>query len=146
MREKKESARIASSERQKNESEYPPSVAQGAGSDKCERVMAMYAPAPTARVTEHRALNSGGAATDIITLELPSGMVLHGCLVCAKDGKRWVNPPNKVRVWHGEIQHGLDRRPMYDPVVTFSDRARSDAFSALALAALDAYLSTQEAR
>ena len=91
------------------------------------------------RVLEHRPLSSG-AAIGVVTLELPSGMVLHGCMVLSKDGRRWVNPPSKIRVWSGEVQTSIDRRPIYDPVVTFASRDKADAFSALALAALDAYL------
>jgi hypothetical protein len=92
-----------------------------------------------ATVLEHVPLSSG-AAVGVITIELPSGMVLHGCMVFAKDGRRWVMPPSKVRVWSGEVQLAINRKPIYDPVVTFADRARADAFSSLALAALDAYL------
>lgn len=92
-----------------------------------------------ATVREYRELHSG-AALAIITLELPSGMVLHDCMVLEKDGRRWVNPPSKVRVWRGEVKTALDGKPIYDPVVSFVDRAKSDAFSALALAALDAYI------
>jgi excisionase family DNA binding protein len=93
-----------------------------------------------ARVLERKALSGSGAATDIITVELPSGMVLHGCLVLAKDGRRWVSPPSRVLVWGLEVKLGLDGKPIYDHVVTFASREKADAFSRLALAALDAHL------
>lgn len=92
------------------------------------------------RIIEHRALSGIGAATDVITIELPSEMVLHDCLVFSKDGRRWVNPPSKTRVWNGEVKLSLDGKPIYDPCVSFICRDKTDAFSAYALACLDAYL------
>lgn len=94
----------------------------------------------TARILEHRALTGSGCATDVIDIEMPSGMILHGCLVFTKDGRRWVSPPSKIRVWGGEVKTALDGKPIHDPVVTFASRDKADAFSALALAALDEYL------
>jgi hypothetical protein len=104
--------------------------------------MAMCAPPrPTvAVIREHKALTGAGAATDVITIETASGVIYHGCLVFEKDGRRWCNPPSKVRVYGGEVKLALDGKPIYDPVVTFVSRDKADAFSALALAALDEYL------
>lgn len=90
-------------------------------------------------IREYKPLSSG-AAVGVVTIELPSGMVLHNCMVLSKDGRRWVAPPSKVRVYGTEVKTSADGRPIYDPVVTFADRDRSDAFSAVALAALDEYL------
>lgn len=95
---------------------------------------------PAATVLEWKSLQSGAVIGVIGALELPSGMILHGCLVFSKDGRRWVSPPSKIRVWNGEVQHAVDGKPCYDPCVTFNSREKSDAFSALALEALDAYL------
>jgi len=92
-----------------------------------------------ATVREWKPIQSG-SVIGVMTLELPSGMILHGCLAFSKDGRRWVSPPSKVRVWSNEVQFALDGKPCYDPVVTFVDRVKSDAFSALALEALDAHL------
>ena len=95
---------------------------------------------PPARILDHRALTGAGSVTDIITIALPSGMILHNCMVVEKDGKRWVSPPDRLRSRGGEIQKKSDGRPIYEKVVSFADRARADAFSAMALAALEEHL------
>lgn len=93
-----------------------------------------------AQIREYRPLSSG-KVTGVITIELPSGMVLHGCMVLkTDDGRRWVAAPSKVRVFGTDVRTGADGRPVYDPVVSFVDRDKSDAFSAMALAALDEHL------
>ncbi len=90
-------------------------------------------------------LQAGACIGLIRGLELPSGMVLHGCMVFQQAGHRWVNPPSKPRLRNEKVFRGHDGKIAYDPVVSFADRSRQDAFSEMALVALDEYLSNQKA-
>lgn len=93
-----------------------------------------------ATVREYRPLRAGACIGVIGALDLPSGMTLHGCMVFHQAGRRWVNPPSKPRLQGEKVLRGRDGRVSYDPVVSFADRDKSDAFSSLALTALDEYL------
>ena len=75
----------------------------------------------------------------LLTVALPSGLVVHACPVFHQAGRRWVATPGRARIRNGVVVKGTDGRPIYDPTITFADRSRQDAFSALALAALDEY-------
>lgn len=92
-----------------------------------------------ATVIEWRPLSSG-AMIGLLTVALPSGMTIHGCAVFQKAGRRWVAPPGRPRLRQGAVARGVDGRPAYDPVISFADRARQDAWSEMALQALDEYL------
>lgn len=98
----------------------------------------------SARVLEHKALSGSGAAKHVIALELASGMIIYDVLILEKDGRRWASPPSRIRVWGGEVKFALDGTPIRDKVISFTDRARADAFSAVALDALDRYLAGEQ--
>jgi hypothetical protein len=67
-----------------------------------------------------------------LSLELPSGMILHGCTVHQKDGSQWVGLPAK------QYEKGSERT--WAPLVEFDSKDAREKFQSAALAALDAYL------
>jgi hypothetical protein len=66
------------------------------------------------------------------SLELPSGMVLHGCTLHEKNGSRSVGLPAKSYVKDGATR--------WSPLVEFKSRETREDFQARALAAIDAHL------
>ena len=73
-----------------------------------------------------------GALRGFFDVLLPSGLILHGCSLAEKDGKRWVNPPQR------QIKNGEKTR--YEKTVSFVDRETSDKFNKAVVAALDEFL------
>jgi hypothetical protein len=79
-----------------------------------------------------------GTLAGYLDIELPGGLVIHGCALLEKDGDRWISLPSKQRrTGVGAIT--------WVPTVSFPDRATRDEFQSLALAALDAYLTGRAA-
>jgi len=70
-----------------------------------------------------------GALRGFLDIELPSGMILRGCSLVQKDGRRWIGTPSKP-VGEGK----------YQQVVEFVSKEVRDKFSAAALESLDNYL------
>jgi hypothetical protein len=67
-----------------------------------------------------------------LSLELPSGMILHGCTLNQKGESRWIGLPAK------EYLKGSERA--WSPLIEFTDRDVRESFQALALEAIDEYL------
>lgn len=66
------------------------------------------------------------------SLELPSGMVLHGWSFHANDKSRWISPPSK------EYPKGK-----WTPILEIPDEAKRAKFQEQAVAAVDAFLTAR---
>lgn len=83
------------------------------------------------RVTAYRQM-SAGALVGLATVEMPSGMILQGCPIYERGGRRWAKPPCSRRP-------GPDGQTIYEDLITFVDRDTTDRWSGAVLAALDLY-------
>jgi hypothetical protein len=72
-----------------------------------------------------------------LSVNLPSGMVIHNLTVHEKDGSRWVGLP--AREWTDS-----QGQKQYAKLIEFSDKATANRFKDAVLHALDQYL--EEAR
>jgi hypothetical protein len=68
-----------------------------------------------------------------LTLNLPSGLVIHNCGLHEKNTKRWISFP--ARQYKKE-----DGSAGYKGLIEFADRAVSERFQTAALAAVDRFL------
>ena len=105
---------------------------------------ATWGPKPLARQVRitrfHEYRNPAGSLLGFFAVELPSGMVIHGLkLMVGPKGRRFVGMPDAKRRDRDD-QPVLDEagKPVWDPVVEFTDRAARDRFSTLVLGALRA--------
>lgn len=74
--------------------------------------------------------NDARTLRGFFSVELPSGLVLHGCkLMVGPKGQPWIAPPATKR----EVPDG---KPIWDPIVDFRDRETRDRFTAAVLDAL----------
>lgn len=113
----------------------PPHPLAGTGRALAERVLDPSTTVPAARSLrivsfrryEQRTLRG------YLSVELPSGLVLHDCTVHEREGSRWVGLPRKSYT-------DRDGAEQWQAVVEIPDRARRDRFSEQVLAALDAHL------
>jgi hypothetical protein len=67
-----------------------------------------------------------------LSLELPSGLVLHGCTLHQKNGSRWIGMPAK--------SFEKDGATTWAPLVEFASKEARERFQTAALEALDGYL------
>jgi hypothetical protein len=82
---------------------------------------------------------AAGALRGFVHVTLPSGMVLHRCSIFAKDGKAWASPPSKQVIGRdGTVQKTADGKTRYEPVVSFTDRATGERWSAAVVKAIRA--------
>ena len=72
-----------------------------------------------------------------LSLELPSGMIIHGCTVHEKNGARWIGLPAR------QFQKP-DGEKSWSPLIEFVSKDSREKFQAAALAAVDSHL--QKAR
>ena len=72
-----------------------------------------------------------------LSIELRSGMILHGCTLHEKNGSRWVGLPAKEYTKEGERA--------WVPLVEFASKEVRQAFQEQALAAFDAYMGEVDA-
>ncbi len=72
-----------------------------------------------------------------LSLELPSGMVLHGCTLHKQNDSRWVGVPARQ-------YENSDGEKSWMRLVDFTNKDARERFQAAALAAVDDYL--QEAQ
>jgi hypothetical protein len=87
-----------------------------------------------------------GSMLGFADLEMTSGLILRGCTLLESNGRRWCNPPSRPRL-------DGDRKPMTDDggkivyavVVDFASKTIRSRWSAEAVAAIDAYISTTPA-
>ena len=88
-----------------------------------------------------------GALRGFCDLAFDSGLVVHDCTLMESNGRRWVNLPGKPQLDREKnIMRGEDGKVVYAPVLSIPDRARRDAFTAQALAAVDAFIGAQAAQ
>jgi hypothetical protein len=73
-----------------------------------------------------------------VTLLVPEvHLRIHDATVHESHGRRWIGLPGKAQIGRDGNTRRDDRgKLLYTPVVQFTDRATSDAFSARAIAAL----------
>ena len=71
-----------------------------------------------------------------LSLELPSGMIIHGCTLHQKNGSRWIGLPAREYQKEGERA--------WSPLAEFVDRETREGFQQLALEAIDEYLKGAE--
>ena len=74
-----------------------------------------------------------------LTLETPSGMILHGCSVHEKGTSRWIGLPAQKFTKD-------DGTTSYTPVVEFASREARDRFNGAAVRAVDRLISAEGAR
>lgn len=62
---------------------------------------------------------------------------IHDISVHEKDGKRWASLPSKPQIDRaGQVRKGDNGKPLYVPVIEFTDKPTRDAFSAKVIASL----------
>jgi hypothetical protein len=66
-----------------------------------------------------------------LSLELPSGLILHGLTLHDKEGRRWVGMPAK--------SFEKDGTTTWAPQVEFSSKESRERFQVAAIEAIDAY-------
>ncbi len=64
------------------------------------------------------------------SVELPSGLIIHGCTLHEKNGARWIGLPSR--------KFEKDGKEGYAPIIEFRDRACLDKFRDAILEAIDA--------
>ena len=69
----------------------------------------------------------------VFTLRLPSGMIIHGCMLHESNGARWIGLPGKPYT-------DSSGKQTFSKILEFSDRATADRFRDAVLEALDAHL------
>jgi DNA-binding cell septation regulator SpoVG len=67
-----------------------------------------------------------------VSLELPSGLIIHECSVHSRDGKTWVAMPAR--------EYKKDGESKWRAVIDFSDKETGKAFQKRALQAVDEML------
>lgn len=63
------------------------------------------------------------------------GMIINNCLLFQKNGRRWINLPQKEAESTKE-----PGKKVYFPYITFVDEVKKNAFNAAALEAIDDYV------
>lgn len=94
---------------------------------------------PSVIIVDYRAHQSG-ALQGWVTVELASGMTIHGIAVFNQAGRSWLGLPNKPRLRDGKATRATSGGWIQDPVIEIADRDRKAAFDRQVLSALDAYL------
>lgn len=72
-----------------------------------------------------------------VSLELPSGLILHGFTLHEKNGSRWIGMPAKEFTKSDGIKSWV-------PQIEFASKEARDRFQAAALGAVDDYLEGQQ--
>jgi DNA-binding cell septation regulator SpoVG len=80
-----------------------------------------------------------GAVLGVVDVQLDSGMVLHGCMIFAKEDRVWANAPSeRVMDRAGQPMTSLVGKPVYRDIVSFKDRKTQQRWSDGVIAALRA--------
>lgn len=78
-----------------------------------------------------------GALRGFLTVELPSGIVMHECTVIAPEGRDpFIGLPSKPQIGRDGRAAMRDGKRQYEPAVTTRDKATGDKLSAAIIAAL----------
>jgi hypothetical protein len=88
-------------------------------------------------VSEWKELRKGETLQGVFTLSLPSGMIIHGCMLHVKDGRRWVALPSK--------EYQVSGQKKYSRIIEFDSKETHERFQAAALAAVDRQLEVAHA-
>jgi DNA-binding cell septation regulator SpoVG len=67
-----------------------------------------------------------------VSLELPSGLIIHNVMLHERGDSRWVSMPAR--------EYQKDGERSWVPLIEFADRDCRESFQRLALEAIDAYL------
>ena len=67
-----------------------------------------------------------------LTFTLPSGLVIHNCMLHEKDGKRWIALPSRQYT-------KADGSPTYTPLIEFATKDARQRFQAAALRAVERF-------
>jgi|SRR5215469_17490977 len=70
-----------------------------------------------------------GTLRGFFTAELPSGMIIHDCMLHEKGEDRWISLPSR------EYEQNNERK--FQPIITFVDREAEHKFRDQVLTALD---------
>jgi DNA-binding cell septation regulator SpoVG len=68
-----------------------------------------------------------------LTLSLPSGLVIHNCMLHEKDGKQWIALPSRQ-------YKKADGSPTYTPLIEFATKDARQRFQTAALRAVERFL------
>jgi hypothetical protein len=104
---------------------------------------AFYAPERQAKTTAAAVASdwrghTSGSLRGFFNLRLVSGLVIRDCTLHEKNGKRWVSFPARPQLEDGRQRvDQVTGKPAYSTIIEIPDRARRDAFNAVALAAVD---------
>lgn len=71
-----------------------------------------------------------------LSLELPSGLIVHGITLHEKNDSRWVSMPAR--------EYLKDGQKTWAPIIEFTSKESRDRFQAAALAAIDRHLVKEE--
>jgi DNA-binding cell septation regulator SpoVG len=67
-----------------------------------------------------------------LTLTLPSGLVIHNCMLHEKDGKRWIALPSRQ-------YKNAEGSPTYTPLIEFATKDARQRFQEAALKAVELF-------
>lgn len=82
---------------------------------------------------------SSDAMRGLCDVILPSGMVLHRCVVFVKGDRAWAAPPaKKSSAKTATVQYGVDGKSRSEQAVSFVDRPTQDCWSSAVIEALHA--------
>jgi DNA-binding cell septation regulator SpoVG len=86
-----------------------------------------------AKLAPHRS----GQMLAFLSVETPSGLVIHDCRLMAGRNGAWIAMPSKPQVDRdGNPRLDANGKALYSPVVEFANRAAADRFRDLVLDAL----------
>src|SRR4051794_38663613 len=80
-----------------------------------------------------------GALRAIVSVLMPGGWIIADCPVCTSHGKTWASLPSKPLL-DPEGRHRVDARgkPLYVPILRWTDRATADEWSQAVIAQVKA--------
>ncbi len=81
------------------------------------------------RISEWKDINKN-TLKGVFTLHLPSGMLIHGCMLHVKNDSRWIGLPAREYQMNGVKQ--------FARIIEFDSKERHEQFQAAALEAVEA--------
>ena len=70
-------------------------------------------------------------------VRLPSGLVLHDAAIHVREGRQWVSSAGRPAIGKdGTQMRDAAGKPLFNPTVTFADKATADKFSKAVIDAL----------
>lgn len=80
------------------------------------------------KILDFRAVEKGGLR-GFVTVEMPSGMIIHDVAIFEKNGETWASPPRKARVDREGRPIARDGKQLYAPMVSFKTKELRDKWS-----------------